>query len=118
KHPAHMIGQGSFPPVDKAFALAKAMLPSLQRVGVAWNPSESNSLAFVTKAREVTKAMGLTLLEANVDNTSAVGEAIGSLVSRDAQAIWVGGDNTVISAINTVITTAQRSKIPVFTVLP
>jgi ABC-type uncharacterized transport system substrate-binding protein len=118
KHPAHMIGQSSFPPVERSFDLAKQMLPGLQRVGVAWNPSESNSLAFVTKAREVAKTMGLTLLEANVDNTSAVGEAVGSLVSRDAQAIWVGGDNTVIAAINTVITTAQRSRIPVFTVLP
>jgi ABC-type uncharacterized transport system substrate-binding protein len=118
KHPAHMIGQSSFPPVERSFEVAKQMLPSLQRVGVAWNPSESNSLVFVTKAREVAKAMGLTLLEANVDNTSAVGEAVGSLVSRDAQAIWVGGDNTVIAAINTVITTAQRSRIPVFTVLP
>jgi ABC-type uncharacterized transport system substrate-binding protein len=118
KHPAHMIGQSSFPPVERSFEIARQMLPGLQRVGVAWNPSESNSLAFVTKAREVTKAMGLTLLEANVDNTSAVGEAVGSLASRDAQAIWVGGDNTVIAAINTVITTAQRARIPVFTVLP
>jgi ABC-type uncharacterized transport system substrate-binding protein len=117
-HPAHMIGQSSFPPVERSFEIARQMLPGLQRVGVAWNPSESNSLAFVTKAREVAKAMGFTLLEANVDNTSAVGEAIGSLASRDAQAIWVGGDNTVIAAINTVITTAQRSHIPVFTVLP
>src|SRR5262245_14581400 len=118
KHPAHMIGQSSFPPVERAFEFARKTLPSLQRVGVAWNPSESNSLVFVTRAREVAKAMGVTLLEANVDNTSAVGEAIGALVSRDAQAIWVGGDNTVISALNTVITTAQRSRVPVFTILP
>jgi ABC-type uncharacterized transport system substrate-binding protein len=118
QHPAHMIGQGSFPPVGRSFEMARQMLPGLQRVGVAWNPSESNSLAFVTKAREVAKTMGFTLLEANVDNTSAVGEAVSSLVGRDAQAIWVGGDNTVIAAINTVITTAQRSRIPVFTVLP
>ena len=118
KHPAHMIGQSSFPPVEKAFELARQMLPSLRRVGVAWNPSETNSLVFVTKAREITKAMGITLLEANVDNTSAVGEAIGALVSRDAQAIWVGGDNTVISALNTVISAAQRSRVPVFTILP
>ena len=118
KHPAHMIGQSSFPPVERTFELARQMLPGLQRVGVAWNPAESNSLIFVTRAREVATAMGLTLLEANVDNTSAVGEAVGSLASRDAQAIWVGGDNTVIAAINTVISTAARARIPVFTVLP
>ena len=118
KHPAYMVGQSSFPPVERAFQLAKQMLPGLQRIGVAWNPSESNSQIFVSKAREITKGMGLTLLEANVDNTSAVGEAIDSLISRDVQAIWVGGDNTVIAGINIVISTATKQHIPVFTILP
>jgi ABC-type uncharacterized transport system substrate-binding protein len=118
KHPAWMAGQSSFPPVERAFQVAKQMLPGLQRVGVAWNPSESNSLVFVSKGREIAKAMGITLLEANVDNSSAVGEAVSSLISRDAQAIWIGGDNTVISAVDTVIATAGRMHVPVFTVLP
>ena len=118
KHPPYLIGQGIFPPVERAFQLARQMLPALRRIGVAWNPAESNSLAFVTKAREVAQRMGLELLEANVDNTSAVNEALGSLLARDAQAIWVGGDNTVIAAIGSVISTSQRAGIPVFTILP
>jgi putative tryptophan/tyrosine transport system substrate-binding protein len=117
-HPPHLVGQGIFPPVERAFQLARRMLPALARIGVAWNPSESNSLAFVTKAREVAKAMNLELLEANVDNTGAVTEAVGSLIARDAQAIWVGGDNTVVAAIGSVIATAQRAGIPVFSILP
>jgi putative ABC transport system substrate-binding protein len=113
-----MVGQGSFPPVEKAFQLARGMLAGLQRIGVAWNPSESNSLAFVKKAREVSAAMGLTLLEANADNTSAVSDAINSLIGRDAQAIWIGGDNTVIAAVDSVIAIARRMGVPVFTILP
>ena len=118
KHPAHMIGQGSFPPVDKAFAVARQMLPSLKTIGVAWNPAESNSLVFVKKGRALAAQMGFELIEANADNTAAVGEAINALIARGAQAIWVGGDNTVIAGINTVIAVAKRSGIPVFTVLP
>jgi ABC-type uncharacterized transport system substrate-binding protein len=117
-HPPYMVGQSSFPPVDQAFQIARRMLPGLTRIGVAWNPAEANSLAFVAKGRELAKTMDLTLLEANVDNTSAVGEAVRSLISRDAQAIWIGGDNTVIAAVNTVIETARRMRVPVFTVLP
>jgi len=49
KHPAWMAGQSSFPPVEKAFTIARAMLPTLTRVGVAWNPSEANSRAFIDK---------------------------------------------------------------------
>ena len=118
KHPPYMIGQGSFPPVEKAFQLARTMLPDVQRIGVAWNPAESNSLAFVSKAREVAKAMGLTLLEANADNTSAVTDAVNSLIGRDAQTIWIGGDNTVIAAIDSVVAIARRMGVPVFTILP
>lgn len=117
-HPAHLVGHGIMPPVEESFRLAREGFPALQRVGVAWNPSEINSLAFTEKAREVAGRMGLTLLEANVDTTSAVSEAILSLVSRGAQAIWIGGDNTVIAAVDLVVSLGRRAGVPVFTVLP
>src|SRR5439155_18329156 len=91
KHPRFMVGQGVFPPVENAFRVARRMLPALRRIGVAWNPAESNSLAFVTKAREVAKKMDVDLLEANVDNSAAVTDAITSVLAREAQAIWAGG---------------------------
>jgi ABC-type uncharacterized transport system substrate-binding protein len=118
KHPPYMVGQGVFPPVEKAFAIARRMFPGLQRIGVPWNPSETNSLIFVERGRKVARETGLTLLEANADNTSAVGDAVSSLITRDAQAIWVGGDNTVNAALNSVIAVAQRAGLPVFTILP
>jgi ABC-type uncharacterized transport system substrate-binding protein len=117
-HPPYMAGQSTFPPVEKAFQLARRMLPGLKRIGVPWNPAESNSLSIVTQARDVAAKMGLTLLEANVDNSSAVSDAVNSLIVRDAQAIWVGGDNTVIAAVDSVIATCARTHVPVFTVLP
>jgi putative tryptophan/tyrosine transport system substrate-binding protein len=118
KHPPYMVGQGSFPPVETAFSLARKMLPGLKRIGTPWNPSETNSLIFIEHGRKAAKSMGLTLLEANADHTSAVGDAVSSLIARNAQAIWVGGDNTVASAIDSVIDIAKRSRVPVFTILP
>lgn len=117
-HPANLVGIGSFMPVGEAFRIAREMFPGLKEVGVPWNPSEPNSRAFVVKAREVCKRLGITLLEANVDNSAGVGEAVDSLASRGAQAIWVGGDVTVIVAINTVVASAQKAHIPVFTLIP
>jgi ABC-type uncharacterized transport system substrate-binding protein len=118
RHPAHMVGQGVLAPVEGCFRLARRFMPGLKTIGVAWNPAESNSLAFTTKAREVAGRMGLTLLEANVDTTSAVTEAVSSLVSRGAQAIWIGGDNTVNAAMDAVVGTARRAGVPVLTILP
>ncbi len=50
-HPRNLVGIGSFLPVQDAFRIAREMFPDLKRVGVAWNPAEANSRAFVEKAR-------------------------------------------------------------------
>jgi ABC-type uncharacterized transport system substrate-binding protein len=117
-HAPNLIGIGSFMPVDTAFGLAREMFPGLREVGVAWNPAEPNSRAFLVKAREVCQHLGITLLEANVDNTAGVAESVDSLISRGAQAIWVGGDVSVIVAIDNVIASARKAHIPVFTLTP
>jgi ABC-type uncharacterized transport system substrate-binding protein len=118
QHPPNMVGLGSFLPVDEAFALARRGLPALKQVGIAWNPAESNSEAFTRRARETCRTLGLTLLEANVDSTSGVAEAVGSLASRGAQALFIGGDNTMMSAVAAAIAAARTARIPVFTIMP
>jgi len=40
-------------------------------------------------------------------------ENVESLISRGAQAIWIGGDNTVEMGINVVVDTARKGKVPV-----
>ena len=118
QHPPYMVGQGSFPPVETAFEYARRMFPALERIGVPWNPAESNSLAFLEKGRAAAEAMGLTLLESTADSSSAVADAVNALIARNAQVIWVPGDNTIAAAVDTVIATARRARVPVFSVLP
>jgi ABC-type uncharacterized transport system substrate-binding protein len=117
-HPRHLVGQGILFPVGDLFATARRMFPGLKTVGVAWDPAQANSLRFVEDARAACEKLGITLLEAQVENTAGVQEATHSLVSRGAQAVWVGGDVTVSSAIDNVITTCHQARIPVFSQLP
>jgi hypothetical protein len=95
-------------PVAEALRLAKTLFPGLKTVGVVWNSAESNSEANTLIARDVCQELGINLLEANVDNSSGVFEAASSLVARGAQALWVGGDVTVIVAIDSVVAAARR----------
>src|SRR5215470_4436138 len=118
KHPANLVGYGSFLPVEDAFAIAREMFPQLRRVGVAWNPAEANSRAFVEKAREACQKMGIELLEANVENSNSVLEAEESLVARDAEALWIGGDVTVSVAADSVVAVGKKARIPVFSITP
>ena len=117
-HPANLVGIGSFLPVKDAFGIARQMFPALKQVGVAWNPAEANSRAFVESARATCRTLNIELLEANVENSSSVLEAVNSLVSRGAEAIWIGGDVTVNVAADSVIAAAKRAHIPVFTITP
>jgi ABC-type uncharacterized transport system substrate-binding protein len=118
KHPPYMAGIGTMQPVAEAFRMARRLNPKLARVGVAWNPSEANSEACTMVARATCKELGITLLEANVENSSAVREGVASVIGRQAEAIWVGGDITVLTALESVIGPAHAAGIPVFSNIP
>jgi len=113
-HPKHLVGIGTFQPVERTFELARELFPGLKSVGVVWNPAEACSEACTLKARSTCKELDIELLEATVDQSSGVREAAESLVARGAQALWVGGDNTVELAIDSLVAAAKGGKIPVF----
>ena len=117
-HPKYMTGMGSMPPVEDAFKVAKTLKPDLKRVGLVWNPTEANSVAATNIARAVCAKMGITLVEANAENAASAGEAAASVLSRDIDALWVSPDVTVITAVDVILASAKRAKIPVFTSLP
>ena len=69
-------------------------------------------------AREVCAELGITLLEATAETRGTLAEAMDSVIARGAQALWVGGDNIVMSSIDVVVAAARRGNVPVFTVTP
>lgn len=117
-HPPHLVGYGSLTPVEASFRLLQTIRPDIARVGVAHNPAESNSRRFMELARATCAARQLVLLEAAVENSSGVVEAIQSTISRGAEVIFVPGDTTVISVIDSIVATAAKAGIPVFSLTP
>ncbi len=118
QHPRHLVGYGTMQPVANTLRLARQMFPGLTVVGEVWNSSEANSEAQTRLARETCRELGIELLEANAENASAVIEAASSLIARGVQALWVGGDVTVMSALDALIPLARQAGIPVFTSMP
>lgn len=117
-HPKNMCGVGTLAPVGDLLEVAKRMNPRLRRVGLPWNPSQSNSETYTRIARAAAPKLGIELLEGTVDATPAVGEVVASLAARGAQAILTTGDLTVSLAIDAVVAESRRSGIPVFAILP
>ncbi len=117
-HPKNMVGVGSLAPVGELLATIKRMNPRLQRLGLPWNPSQSNSEAYTRIARSEAPRLGIDLLEGTVDATPVVGEVVASLVGRGAEAILTTGDLTVSLAIDSVVAEAIKGGVPVFSTQP
>jgi putative tryptophan/tyrosine transport system substrate-binding protein len=117
-HPKHMVGIGSLMPADEIMKTALEFNPRLRRFGLPWNPSQANSERFTKMAREAAREMGVELIEGSVDSATVVGQVVGSLVARGADAILALGDLTVATAIDSVVAEARKGRIPVFSVMP
>jgi ABC-type uncharacterized transport system substrate-binding protein len=117
-HPPYLTGYGSLQPVQTTFSTARQMRPELKSVGLVWNPAEANSLAQTKIARKVCADLGITLVEANAENSTSALEAANSLMARSVEAIWISGDVTVSLASDLILSAARRAQIPVFTSLP
>lgn len=117
-HPRYLTGLGSLVSVDEAFALARTLYPNLKKIGLVWNPAESNSQTYAKAARAASAKLGIEMLESNAENSASVGEAADSLVSRGAEALWISGDVTVLVAADSVVAAARKGHIPVFSIMP
>lgn len=114
QHPAHLVGIGTFQPVEGIFRIARIMNPNLKKMGVVWCAGETCSEACVKKARVICRELGIELVEMSVETVSQVYEAALAVSSQGVEAMWIGGDNVVESAMEMYIGAAGKNRIPVF----
>ncbi|WP_229263758.1 ABC transporter substrate-binding protein [Cohnella cholangitidis] len=88
-------------------------MPNVKNVGIVINEGEENAVVMAKKAEEALAAHDIKLVRAAASNTSEVKQAAESLVGR-ADAIYITLDNTVVSAVDTIIQVANDNKIPFF----
>lgn len=82
-------------------------------VGMVYNSGEQNSVAQIELVKKAMKDTDLKLIEATVSTSAEVKQAAESLVGR-ADMIYVITDNTVVSALESVIQVAEENKLPLF----
>lgn len=81
-------------------------------VGTVYNSGEQNSVAQIAQVKAALSDAGLTLVEASVATSAEVKQATESLVGK-ADALYIVTDNTVVSALESVIDVAKVNKMPV-----
>lgn len=81
-------------------------------VGMVFNSGEQNSRVQVDAAKEAAKKYGVTIKEASAATSSEVKQATESLVDN-VDAFYIITDNTVVSALESVLDVADAKKKPV-----
>ena len=82
-----------------------------KNVGMVFNSGEQNSRAQVDAVKEMLKDMDMTVVEASVATSADVKQATESLLGK-VDSMYIITDNTVVSALESVISVANDNKIP------
>ena len=107
----NITGTSDANPVEEQIELIKEIDPEVKTIGVIYNSGEPNSKVQVDWVKDAAAELDIEVKEATVSNTSEVQQAANSL---SVDAIYVPTDNTVISALDSVLQVGESKKIPVY----
>lgn len=100
--------------------LMHSLMPNLKKLGLMYNPSESNSASTINRLKKLLDKQGIEYVEVTVTKTQEVAQATKSFIGK-VDALYFPQDNTIVSAIQTVVNIASQSSpklpiiLPIFT---
>ena len=100
-------------PIKQQLEIMKQVLPNMKKVGILYTSSEDNSVKQAQEAEKAAKELGLEVKVSTIANTNDIQQVTESLASQ-VDAIFVPIDNTIASAMATVVKVTDAVKIPVF----
>ena len=110
-----VVGTIDLPPVVDQLTYFKAVLPHLKRVGVIFNAGEANSRDFVEALNGLKERFGLEVVTSSITRTSDVSLGVQKLLGEKVDAILMPQDNTVVSALDVVVSLSQAARVPLLT---
>ena len=99
--------------VKEHLELIKEFVPNLKAVGIPYNPGETNAVSMLAAIKVEAEKMGIKIVESAAPKSSDVMIAAKQLVGK-VDAIYCPIDNTIISAVESVVKVGIDAQIPVF----
>jgi putative ABC transport system substrate-binding protein len=100
-------------PLEEHIDMVLTYKPGIKKLGLLYNAGEANSKANLAGIKIIGARRGFVVVEATASKTADVFQAAKSLVGR-VDAIFVPTDNTIVSALESVIKVGVQNKLPVF----
>ena len=99
--------------VDAQLKMIREILPDAKKIGILYTTSEANSVSTIAQYKEAAGNYGFEIVDSGINTIADVDLAAADLVTR-VDCITNLTDNTVVSALQTVIAKATEAGIPVF----
>ncbi|RPJ08938.1 MAG: ABC transporter substrate-binding protein [Deltaproteobacteria bacterium] len=108
----NVTGVSDLIPVKTQIELLLKIAPRVKRLGIIYNAGEDNARVLVEMTRAAAKELKLSLVEKTVTNSGEVFAATQTMIGS-VDGIYTIQDNTVISALESVIKVANNNRLPV-----
>lgn len=110
---ANITGVSDRAPIQKQLALMQTIMPQLKTVGVLYSSSDNSATSQMRLFKKIAKKAGLTVVEASLSSINDL-EQVSQTLAPKVDAIYVPTDNTIASAMGTLVRTTDKTKTPVF----
>lgn len=100
-------------PVEKIIDMALELTPDIETFGFIYNSGEDSSVSNIETAKQYCESKGISYVEANVENSTAIQQAAESLVTK-CDAIFSPTDNTVAEGMSVLSQICKDAKIPCY----
>lgn len=112
-HPGgNITGVSDVWPIKKQIELLLKLVPGVKKLGLVYNPGESNAAFMLIKLQESCDQHGIKLVTRFVSNTGEVQMAARSL-APNVDAFYSSIDNTVLAAISSLVKISMQYKKPI-----
>lgn len=99
--------------VSEQLSMIRGVLPEATKIGIIYTTSEVNSVSAIEEYKKYAGDYGFEIVETGISTIADVGMAAADIVTK-VDCITNLTDNTVVSALQTVIASAGDAGIPVF----
>lgn len=99
--------------VDAQLKMIREIMPDAVKIGILYTTSEANSVSTVAEYKEAAANYGFEIVDVGINTIADVDLAAADLVTK-VDCITNLTDNTVVSALQTVLAKANDAGIPVF----
>ncbi|TPR37014.1 tryptophan ABC transporter substrate-binding protein [Apilactobacillus micheneri] len=106
-------GVSDLPPMKQQIDLIKQIMPHMKTLGVIYTSSDDSATSQYQRFTQLCKQEGIRVKGYSIANTNDLNQVATQMV-QNVDAVYVPNDNTVASAIQTLVAVANKRNVPIF----